>query len=207
MFLLGEIDPPQAKGDLALKAKGEHKSNKKSKGKAPMSSSSEASDDSSDEDGDEDTKLALLMRKTTKLMSRLNKKGYNFDQKKISSVQGSPKMPSRRYAMFVASTVISHMIALKNPTRSKMRTINQGTRKIMITRRTMTRKSTRRRGPSRRKRKSRLSLGSGSPTARPQATTMMMMTPRTSLWGSPSMKMNHRYLNHPCASWLEVTPR
>ena len=30
MFLMGEIEPPQAKGDLALKAKGEHKSNKKS---------------------------------------------------------------------------------------------------------------------------------------------------------------------------------
>ena len=79
---MGEIEPPQAKGDLTLKAKGEHKSNKKSKGKAPQTSSSEASDDSSDEEGDEDAKLALLMRKTTKLMSRLNKKGYNFDPKK-----------------------------------------------------------------------------------------------------------------------------
>ena len=75
IFLLGEIDPPQAKGDLALKAKGEHKSSKKSKGKALMLSSSEVSDDSSDKDGDEDTKLALLMKNTTKLMSRLNKKG------------------------------------------------------------------------------------------------------------------------------------
>jgi len=43
--------------------------------------------------------------------------------------------------MFVASMVIFHMIALKNPTRSKMSRINQGTRKIMITRRTMTRNS------------------------------------------------------------------
>ena len=47
-----------------------------------MPSSSEVSDDSSDKDGDEDTKLALLMKKTTKLMSRLNKKGHNFDSKK-----------------------------------------------------------------------------------------------------------------------------
>ena len=52
LFLLGEIDPPQVKGGLALNAKGENKSNKKSnKGKVPMSSSSEASDDSSDEKG------------------------------------------------------------------------------------------------------------------------------------------------------------
>ena len=35
IFLLGEIDPSQAKKDLALKAKSEHKSKKKNKGKAP----------------------------------------------------------------------------------------------------------------------------------------------------------------------------
>jgi len=82
MFLLGEIDPPQAKKDLALKAKSEHKSKKKNKGKAPSPSSSddEASEESSDVDGD--IELALLMRKTTKMMSRLNKKGYNYDPKK-----------------------------------------------------------------------------------------------------------------------------
>ena len=91
MFLMGEIEPPQAKGDLALKAKGEHKSKKKSKGKAPQLSSSEASDDSSDEDGDEDTNLALLMRKTTKLVSRLNKKGYNFNPKKNKIRTRKPK--------------------------------------------------------------------------------------------------------------------
>ena len=51
MFLMGEIEPPQVKGDLALKAKGEQKS-KKSKGKAPQTSSSEAIDDSSDDDSD-----------------------------------------------------------------------------------------------------------------------------------------------------------
>ena len=56
-----------------------------------MSSSSEASDDSSDKDGDEDTKLALLMKKTTKLMSRLNKKGYKFDPKKNKFCTRKPK--------------------------------------------------------------------------------------------------------------------
>ena len=91
MFLLGEIDPPQAKGGLALKAKGENKSSKKSKGKAPMSSSSEANDDSSDEDDDEDTKFALLMKKAIKLMSRLNKKGYNIDPKKNKFRTRKPK--------------------------------------------------------------------------------------------------------------------
>ena len=50
MFLMGEIEPPQVKGDLAFKAKGEHKTKKKSKGKAPQTSLSEASDESSDEE-------------------------------------------------------------------------------------------------------------------------------------------------------------
>ena len=91
MFLMGEIEPSRTKGDLALKAKGEPKSKKKNKGKAPQSSSSEVSDDSSDKDGDEDTKLALLMKKTTKLMSRLNKDGYNFDPKKNKFHTRKPK--------------------------------------------------------------------------------------------------------------------
>lgn len=69
MFLIGEIKPPQAK---------------KNKRKPPPSSSSddEASNDLSNEDEEEDTKLALLMRKTTKMLSKLNKKGYNYDPKK-----------------------------------------------------------------------------------------------------------------------------
>ena len=80
MFLLGEVDPPQAKKDLALKAKSDHKSRKKNKCKAPPSSSSD--DEASNEENDEDMELAFLMRKTTKMMSKLNKKGYNYDPKK-----------------------------------------------------------------------------------------------------------------------------
>ena len=50
-----EVDPPNAKKDLALKAKSNHKFKKKNKCKAPSSSSSddEASDDSNNEDGHE----------------------------------------------------------------------------------------------------------------------------------------------------------
>ena len=47
---------------------------------SPSSSEGEANEDSSDEDGD--VELALLMRKTSKMMSRLNKRGYNYDPKK-----------------------------------------------------------------------------------------------------------------------------
>ena len=48
----------------------------KCKAPSPSSSDDEASDDSSD------VELVLLMRKTSKMMSRLNKKGYNYDPKK-----------------------------------------------------------------------------------------------------------------------------
>jgi hypothetical protein len=41
MFFMGEIEPPLAKKDLALKAKSDHKSKKKNKCKAPPSSSHE----------------------------------------------------------------------------------------------------------------------------------------------------------------------
>ena len=58
---MGEIEPSQTKGDLALKAKGEPKSKKKNKGKAPQSSSSEVSDDSSDE---EDHKANVKVERT-----------------------------------------------------------------------------------------------------------------------------------------------
>ena len=47
---------------------------------SPSSSDDGASEESSDVDGD--IELALLIRKTTKMMSRLNKKGYNYDPKK-----------------------------------------------------------------------------------------------------------------------------
>ena len=38
MFLMGEVDPPNAKKDLALKAKSDHKFKKKNKCKAPSPS-------------------------------------------------------------------------------------------------------------------------------------------------------------------------
>jgi hypothetical protein len=70
-----------AKKDLALNASDKGKS-KKIKEKAP-SSSSESDDpsDSSEAESDDD-KLALLMRKTTRMLFKIGKKGYNYDPKK-----------------------------------------------------------------------------------------------------------------------------
>jgi hypothetical protein len=91
----------------------------------------------------------------------------------------------------------------QDSTRSmKMRAINTRTR-----RRTMKKVITRKRSPSRRRNKSRPSLESGSPMAKPQVMIQAMMTPRRRSRGSPSMMMNHLYLHHPCVSWQEVTPR
>jgi hypothetical protein len=70
-----------AKKDLALKASEKGKS-KKIKEKAPSSSSeSEDPSDSSEAESD-DAKLALLMTKTTRMLSKIGKKGYNYDPKK-----------------------------------------------------------------------------------------------------------------------------
>ena len=54
MFLLGDIDPPQAKKDLTLKAKSGHKSKKKNKSKAPSPSSS-------DDEVSEESRLVSLI--------------------------------------------------------------------------------------------------------------------------------------------------
>lgn len=103
VFLMGDIEPPQTKKDLALKAKNDHKSKKRNKCKTPPSSSSndEASDDSNEDDGNGDEELALLMRKTTKMMSRLNKKRYNYDPKKNKF-----QLWLRRSATIMANIVI-----------------------------------------------------------------------------------------------------
>jgi hypothetical protein len=70
-----------AKKVLALKASEKSKS-KKIKEKAPSSSSeSEDPSDSSEAESD-DSKLALLMRKTTRMLSKIGKRGYNYDPKK-----------------------------------------------------------------------------------------------------------------------------
>jgi hypothetical protein len=85
MFIMEDMESStshsSAKKDLALKASEKGKS-KKIKEKAPSSSSeSEDPSDSSEAESD-DAKLSLLMRKTTRMLSNIGKKGYNYDPKK-----------------------------------------------------------------------------------------------------------------------------
>jgi hypothetical protein len=71
-----------SKKDLALKVSEKVKSKMKTKAKPPSSSSErEDQSDSIDIESD-DAKLALLMRNTTKMLSKIGKKGYNYDPKK-----------------------------------------------------------------------------------------------------------------------------
>lgn len=81
MFLFGDHES-SSKKNLALKAK--MVGNKKKKIKLPSSSSESDEDDDNDEhdDDDSDTELALLMRRTTRMISKFQKKGYNYDPKK-----------------------------------------------------------------------------------------------------------------------------
>jgi hypothetical protein len=74
MFMMEDMESStshsSAKKDLALKASEKGKS-KKINAKPPAS---EAESD--------DAKLALLMRRTTRMLSKIGKKGYNYDPKK-----------------------------------------------------------------------------------------------------------------------------
>ena len=80
MFLFGEQEESSTKKNLALKAK---MVDKKKKVKLPSSSEDDDDDDQDDEsDDDSDTELALLMRRTTRMISKFAKKGYNYDPKK-----------------------------------------------------------------------------------------------------------------------------
>jgi hypothetical protein len=85
MFMMEDMESStshsSAKKDLALKASEKIKS-KKTNAKPPSSSSeSENKSDSSEAESD-DAKLALLMKRTTRMLSKIGKKGYNYDPKK-----------------------------------------------------------------------------------------------------------------------------
>jgi hypothetical protein len=145
------------------------------------------------------------MRKTSKMMLRLNKKGYNYDPKKNKFRTGGTMTMPRRYVIIVANMGISPMIVpnLQSSTRSKMMmTIKTSTQ------RKVKRRTSRRRGLSRERKTSMLFLKSGSPMENLQVMTQVMMNPRRKLWGLPCMMMmSHLYLHHLCVSWQEVTPR
>jgi hypothetical protein len=85
MFMMEDMESSTShsstKKDLALKASEKGKS-KKIKEKAPSSSSESEELSGSSEAESDDAKIALLMRKTTKMLSKIGKKGYNYDPKK-----------------------------------------------------------------------------------------------------------------------------
>jgi predicted transcriptional regulator len=69
------------KKDLALKASEKIKSKKTNAKPSSSSSESEGKNDSSEVESD-DARLALLMKRTTRMLSKIGKKGYNYDPKK-----------------------------------------------------------------------------------------------------------------------------
>jgi hypothetical protein len=85
MFMMEDMESStshsSAKKDLALKASEKIKS-KKTNAKPPSSSSESEGKSDSSEAGSDDAKLALLMKRTTRMLSKIGKKGYNYDPKK-----------------------------------------------------------------------------------------------------------------------------
>jgi hypothetical protein len=84
MFMMEDMESSAshsiAKKDLTLEASEKIKF-KKTNAKPPSSSQSEDKSDSGEAESD-DAKLALLMKKTTRMLSKIDKKGYNYDPKK-----------------------------------------------------------------------------------------------------------------------------
>jgi hypothetical protein len=85
MFMMEDMESStsnsSAKKDLALKASDKIKS-KKINAKPPSSSSESEGKSYSSEVESDDAMLALLMKRTTRMLSKIGKKGYNYDSKK-----------------------------------------------------------------------------------------------------------------------------
>jgi hypothetical protein len=85
MFMMEDMESSTShsstKKDLALNASEKIKSKKTNEN--PPSSSSESKDKSDSSEAESDNaKLALLMKKITRMLSKIGKKGYNYDPKK-----------------------------------------------------------------------------------------------------------------------------
>jgi hypothetical protein len=86
MFMMEDMESStshsSAKTGLAHKASEMAKS-KKINAKPPSSSSESKDKSDSSEAESDDAKLALLMKRTTRMLSKIVKKGYNYDPKKL----------------------------------------------------------------------------------------------------------------------------
>jgi hypothetical protein len=85
MFMMEDMESStfhsSAKKDLALKA-SEKIMSKKTNAKPPSSSSKSEGKSDTSEVASDDAKLALLMKRTKRMLSRIGKKGYNYDPNK-----------------------------------------------------------------------------------------------------------------------------
>jgi hypothetical protein len=85
MFMMEDMESStshsRARKDLALKASEKIKS-RKINGKPPSSSSESEDKSEFSEAESDDAMLALLMKRTTRMLSKIGKKGYNYDPKK-----------------------------------------------------------------------------------------------------------------------------
>jgi hypothetical protein len=85
IFMMEEMESSTSnsstKKDLVLKASEKIKPNKTNAKPPSSSSESEGKSDSSEVESD-NAKLALLMKRTTRMLSKIGKKGYNYDPKK-----------------------------------------------------------------------------------------------------------------------------
>jgi hypothetical protein len=185
--------------DLALKASQEKK------GKTKIQVEEESSSDD-----DVDTNIALMLRKTIKMLKKLYQEGIKFDSRKKNYFSLARESP---YPRWIATIVENLVILLTNAT--SPRKTNSRARKMMkVMMRRKKRSSSRRkkattRGFIKRRMEKHILFVIGSPTLNPQATLQVkkMMKRSPPSLGISLHHHHHLHILHTYASWLKVNGR
>jgi hypothetical protein len=213
MFMMEDMESSTShssgKKDHALKASEKAKS-KKINAKPPSSSSeSEDKSDSSEAESD-DAKLALLMKRTTRMLSKIGKKGYNYDPKKQKfRASRSGEGSNRKCYNCVRYDHLSYDPSPTSESQAQERRTMKMTKMPSTTRRALPRRSHQTSPTTRRRVNIVLSWSmNGLPVVKLQVNQVSVKKTRTRrlpILLSWMMKSLHSHL-HQCASW-QSTPR
>jgi len=162
---------------------------------------------------DDDASIALMVRRTTKMLKKLNKNGVNFDSRRSSS-QVARESPSPRWIATITVNLVILLINVLNPRRTSTRRRTRSKMTQVTTRRATKRHSRRKVGTrsTTRRRLARLTLlVIGSPTMKAQVVTpsaikvMMRRLPPLPLMLHHHHPLHHLRPLHTYASRLRVT--
>jgi hypothetical protein len=200
MHINDKDESSSKKKDMALKASQEKK------GKVKMQVKEESSSDD-----DLDTNIALMVRKTTKMLKKLNQEGIKFDSRKKKFFYSKKKPISEiDFYNYGELGYLAHQC--NKPKKTSLRARKMMKLLIRKKKRSSSRgKKASTKGFTKRRREKHILLVIGSLTLNPQAgllqvkKKMMKMSPP-----SPGISLHHHHHLHLChtyASWLKVYER